>query len=336
MKVKISLCLLVFGAISLFNFSTAMAENCSAVDLTAEMGPIRNQGDIGWCYANAAADLLSFRYKNELKGQQVSALYTALLFNKRFYDDTFVSKVTNKINQTALPIGGSIGLALKTAIREGFCPRSKDDAFVSSGQRISLEKKLRLGLTLKELYDQRKTKELWRTVKAIRASNSLLNEVSDNELTKTLEISTHDTFLKNLAELLCEGAKFNPKSESDVDIVVMPRTQRLGSLLFRKMDSELSLKRPVGVGYFATIFDGFEKPIEKTSAHASVVVGREMRATSGSGTVQCHYKLRNSWGSGCNYKNPAFKGEGCEAGYLWVPKDQFKRYLYGVVSIQPD
>ncbi|MBI3565836.1 MAG: hypothetical protein HY079_11610, partial [Elusimicrobia bacterium] len=33
------------------------------VDLARELGPVRDQRDIGWCYANAVADILGWKYR---------------------------------------------------------------------------------------------------------------------------------------------------------------------------------------------------------------------------------------------------------------------------------
>ncbi|MBL7557843.1 MAG: hypothetical protein JNM24_18585 [Bdellovibrionaceae bacterium] len=56
--------------------------SCTDVDVSDQLGPIRNQGNIGWCYANVAADLLTFRYQDELQGKQASAGYVAITFNQ--------------------------------------------------------------------------------------------------------------------------------------------------------------------------------------------------------------------------------------------------------------
>jgi hypothetical protein len=93
---KISrLMMIAIGALAFGIPALVQAEGCSFRDVSVEIGPVRSQGDIGWCYANAAADLLSFHYRNELHGQPVSALYTALLFNDEFYDGTFFQKLTH-------------------------------------------------------------------------------------------------------------------------------------------------------------------------------------------------------------------------------------------------
>lgn len=318
---------MLFGGLQTLILSSAGAENCSQVDLSNEMGPIRSQGDIGWCYANAAADLLSHRYRQDLRGQQVSALYTALLFNQEFYDETLVSKVTPK----NLFEGGSVYLAMREAITSGFCPRTEDDSFVAGGLRLTLKQKLLVGVRLKSLYDKRDRAGFQTTLAKIRHTNSILNKISNSRLTQLLQISTPQNFLKNVADELCVGAKFVPADKASSWFSVAPPRNNLNFRLFNAIDDQLDRRNPVGVSYYMTFFEGWDKVPNRADKHASVIVGREMR------NGQCHYKLRNSWGSGCNYKNPKFKqGIDCDRGHLWIPKSEYRRYLFGVTYLQPE
>lgn len=324
---RLVLTLFLIELIGLLNFSTALAENCSPVDLASEMGPIRNQGDIGWCYANAAADLLSYRYRKELNGQSVSALYTALLFNKAVYEKTGISRFSPKTIEES----GSVALSLQLAMRNGFCPRTKDNQFMSFGEKTSLEKKLKIGLNLKRLYDQKKYSDLKSQIAILRSKNSIISEIPDHRLYKILEASTAENFLKNIADELCEGEKFFPSTESDVDLLALPSLSPVKWPLFAKINHELSRRRPVAITYFASFFESWASPLEQSDRHASVIVGRELRGE------QCYYKIRNSWGSGCTgYRNPDLKGVNCDQGHLWVSEEKFKKYLYATISIQEE
>jgi hypothetical protein len=72
------LILLSIVAISLG--AAASAEDtaiCTGVDMRETLGPVRFQTDKSSCFAFVAADLLSYRFRNELKGERVSAVYTA-------------------------------------------------------------------------------------------------------------------------------------------------------------------------------------------------------------------------------------------------------------------
>jgi hypothetical protein len=112
-------------SLSLFILNKSQAANgnkslCSAVDLREEMGPIRNQGDMGWCYANAAADLLSFKLRKELHGQQVSAAYTALTYLRT-------------LSYLPTTDGGYVSAAILMAEKNGLCTRALEDKVQNTG-----------------------------------------------------------------------------------------------------------------------------------------------------------------------------------------------------------
>ena len=67
---------------------SAEAQQCEAqksdMDYTGMMGPTRDQGAVGWCYAYTAADLITFHLRNtgDLKGGQISASGLSLQSNE--------------------------------------------------------------------------------------------------------------------------------------------------------------------------------------------------------------------------------------------------------------
>ena len=62
---------LIFS-IALLSSVYSLAGDCDPVDFSAEMGPVRNQGKTGWCYAFTAADLIGFEI-GLTPAEQVSA-----------------------------------------------------------------------------------------------------------------------------------------------------------------------------------------------------------------------------------------------------------------------
>lgn len=70
---KTSIALILFFALPAYSESDCKLQNKSVkeIDLRAEMGPIRNQGGVGWCYAFTAADLMT-HYR--LKKKQISSV----------------------------------------------------------------------------------------------------------------------------------------------------------------------------------------------------------------------------------------------------------------------
>ena len=198
---------LVLGIVQLAILSSAGAEDCSSVDLAPQMGPVRNQGDVGWCYANAASDLLSFRYRTELKGKPVSAFYTALSFNETYYNNMIASWFVDP--QTAE--GGLISLALKNAMTNGFCPGLSDARAQVGKLSVSLKEKLKASLDLKEAYDRNDVSGFRSLLTKIRKSDNFLNQLMGRRLDQALRSTTGDNFLKVVADQLCEGKKIVPR-----------------------------------------------------------------------------------------------------------------------------
>jgi hypothetical protein len=98
-------------------------KSCGDVDLRGDkLGPVRNQGERGWCYANTAADLLSYAL-----GEPTSAFATALSrinrsnrFNPFNYCFPKYPKSILKATKS-----GYIDKAIKTSINEGLCLEKK-------------------------------------------------------------------------------------------------------------------------------------------------------------------------------------------------------------------
>lgn len=85
------------------------------------MPPVRHQGDIGWCYAYTAADLLSARL-----GRPVSAVDIAMIFNERVSAQIHsgienLVKGRNPFAPETRREGGFIGDAVRDVAERGVC-----------------------------------------------------------------------------------------------------------------------------------------------------------------------------------------------------------------------
>ncbi len=88
--------------------------SCYAVDYSASVPPVRDQGQIGWCYAYVAADLLSYQL-----GLRVSALDTALTY---VHDSKKNDRWEAKMDRPETTIeGGHIERAVGRALDKGLC-----------------------------------------------------------------------------------------------------------------------------------------------------------------------------------------------------------------------
>lgn len=313
-------------------------EKCSSVDLSEVFGPLRDQRDIGWCYANVAADLITFKFKNVLNGARVSASYIAILNNEIF------QKNPNDEVGDVLP-------ALLIAEYFGVCTGSLEEEFFNTGPHKTLREKINNLVYLKDAYDKRKKNQEYLDVYLQRInqyaqSNSLINKISIEELEEILKNSSRKTFPRKLADRICKtnliklkmdlnGIDYNYFMINGVFHYQLSKgfAKAGKDNLIKKTNYYISNNKPVSVGYNTSIFDekGYQS-YQTSGGHVSLIVGQRWNDELN----QCEFLLRNSWGTNCySYQNPELKGK-CDpkTGYLWLPSEILKRSITEVLSFK--
>jgi hypothetical protein len=315
-------------------------QTCSDVDLRSEIGPIRDQGDIGWCFANASADLLTFHYRHILLGEQVSAGYLAIAYNNLW-------SAWRKPTES----GGFVSATTYQAIRDGLCPREAETVLLSHGIEKGLSEKLNFLTELKTRYDgsgfRATYKWIHQQAEAAKALDSPLLQMPVADLEELLASSTPKNFLKNFADHFCQNringlpkdfvwtdpvAWFHdsPQIEFDETPHLEAITPVMQNWALKDLHHQLDRSNIVAVDYFPQFFDRpIATPVDTNgSTHASIIAGRRWNKEA----KRCELLLRNSWGTGCHYKNPELQAPGyCDGGNLWIPEKDFAKYLTGVV-----
>lgn len=333
MEFKRIICVLAYAltllsTIFVYADQTLDERDCTTVDLSKQLGAVRNQGNIGWCYANVAADLLTFRYQSELHGEQASAGYVAITFNQ--YTKT-------KPNEDA----GLITPAAVFSQLNGICPQSFQDMALKDSPYKTIRDQINALVSLKDTYEKRKKQNLgfaqFRELEMYRNSKSYINLLSDDDLMDVLEKSSVRTFPRKLAERLCKPymikVKFDLQIRPQIGFIegwknFLPSILKyrkftpapiLGrSDLIKEIHEQLDQDNFVAVSYWTRIFyePGSDR-YNNSGMHASGIVGRKWNDKN----KVCEFKLRNSWGKSCgSYTNPELKGK-CdrETGYLMIP-----------------
>ncbi len=200
-------------ALSIVLLATSAQAN-TIVDLRSEMGKIRNQSNKGWCYANAAADLLSHKFLEPAKNISASAIFMALSYIHQYEDGDGIMD------------GGYDYRALLAAKEIGLCPSEFDQKILWSGFNIgNLKEKLAF---IGELYALKKKiiqhekkrdasfqalRELHQqydaAIRRLKGSNSILapliTRYSDEEISKFVAETDEDNFYFELAKIVCRG-----------------------------------------------------------------------------------------------------------------------------------
>lgn len=291
------------------------AEECSTVlneNEAVNRENVRNQDSVGWCYAYAASDLVSFRLK-----KRISAV--------SLYDS---GQSIQKDIETEAGKGGDIGYAIRNYI-------ARKNSLCLEEDLPSTDFKFCTWATYSEFLN------------ALYQSAESRNLSSDQCLSENLKAAfpmadfgvlknyTDKNGAKNLVEYLFDlhckkpsfkGIKLNPVNQ------YTPRHTK--DVLMKKIDALLSKGDIVGMG---SEWEKLRESEEKTGGHATVVVGRKKNPESG----ECEYLVRNSWGKNCDEA----EGEGltcdmiCEGsqcrytGYLWVGSRRMKNSLLGITYL---
>ncbi len=347
---------------------TAM-ENCSFKNLNDRLGPIRDQSDMGWCFANTAADLLTYAHRNEIESYlaaqdqliqkeiksvstmapagseyQVSAIFTALNYQW--------AQIKNNVKpEEIFSSGGMIYETLNIIQEKGFfCPQSLDYSLLNTGFKTKLREKFNRFSEIHENYQNYMTTknesfktQYIRMIKELESQGTFLTNYDRKKIQSVLdEPLIHNAVLK-LTDVVCENKK--------IAISQRKKFNRLASFrdsteefynedLHRKMtqkevlsliDKALDNEKPLGISYL--LQNVINSEMSDTIEHASIISGRKFENNT------CYYQIRNSWGTDCQRKAfinsvyipdyPIYKYE-CEGGTFWVPRKDLPGILLEV------
>ena len=324
-------------SIGFFIPSVCLAEACESVDFSDQMGPVRNQGSQGWCYAFTAADLIGYKLgitpekmisafdvaasyymadsdslKNQLSPDQAAKMKLNLQLYDKDQEKSFGSSLAKRWG------GHSVIAIVAYNLRPGACLESQ---LLSQTSEIYAEAKTYLNSVI-EFQESETTKNIFSKC----GSFSSLESVSPTQLAN-LSKELSQQIVNKSAKIftdLCSSRIAKP--------VLKPETMGInGSPDLKKawdqLDKNLDEKVPTGISYSSCFLEKPQIPFFSSFTkcpHASSIVGRRKNSSG-----QCEYKIRNSWGRSCS-KYTSQKQKKCEHGNIWVTKDELSDYLTAI------
>lgn len=292
-------------------------KNCPTVpSMSKQMGPIRNQEDLGWCYAFVAADLVGYKLKKNISAADIAVVYNAA------HPDYGLQDLTYWIQGLANPkplSGGFVASAYSASIDHGgFCTEDiiKSEAF--SGD--STKKVFSALITYLNKENLSEANRLMAQKIFPKAPNLLKLEKVEGTIAYQM---------KELTKLACKGKRIIPNSKPvqfDMDADNLS-----AQTLVNTVDRELSIKNPVGFTYeLRSIKNKSSNPsIWSTEViHESIITGRFYNKK----IKACVYEVRNSWGpNGCKtFKYP----KSCRKGYYWITRNQLRNMIRRIEYLQ--
>ena len=307
-------------------------ERCQPVDYREQMPPIRDQTDVGWCYAHAAADVISFS-----QGQSVSAVDLALLFNRyknilrtregeEELDLTMIDGCDPSVDR-CFNEGGAGFYALALATNEGVC---LDHALPSTSREGREYSEILINIEeIEEFVGQALTQEEAITHASSLCSSELGNFISDAFplalVSDVAEILQEDEIQNGFFELANKSCR-DSRIEVPGEVLVASRQNEGASRSVELIHEQLSSNNIAGIGYNPDLFSNVESAIT-SAGHESTVVGRRWNETMQS----CQFLVRNTMGDSCDGYHSHVN---CEAGHYWANENALLENIGQVYYLQ--
>lgn len=301
------------------------------------LGPVRNQSDVGWCFGNTAADLLTVSNLTDLRRQystqqkldaefldlfqpqlQVSSMFASL-----HYFHAHVLRAPDK--NTIFGYGGFIYDTLMLVQDEGYlCTQKFDVDLMKRGYEAPLQEKLAKFTELYGLYqnwvaakkignDDAATingDELLALINELKTKNSILVDFESKLEPALQEPTLHRAVMKVISIVCDEKIRVPIRQKKEFyhyqDFNYIGQTK-----LHTRMRSENRIIDREQMDYSKEIDKAMalHRPVGISYMVENVVApphpGRGAHASVISGRKKingvCHYQIRNSWGLNCEF-----------------------------------
>ncbi len=288
--------------------SKLSSRECTKIDLRSDLGEVRDQGNVGWCFANSAADLVTYKLK-----KRISPVDMAI----NFYDKMPQMPRTDKLSSAS---GGNVQGALSYS-SAGFC---EEDLIASENFQIdkkclsSAQPELSsIIIFMENLFDKNPMSLSYCQKNII---TSLFKNISESDLNQVASLFQKTSLEKIslLKDLNCKKRRISANG------IIMRGGYSNDDLI--DIDEQLNNSNPISINYNA-YFLLKESIQNQMYNHYSNIVGRRKAANS------CQYLIRNSWGKDCSIYPSPYNTQ-CENGNIWVDEDVLRQYIIGIYFLK--
>lgn len=291
-----------------FAYYPTSENNCTPLDLRTEnLGKVRNQGKVSWCYAFAGADMLEHTF--DIK-EKISAADIALNYN-----ESFVGRVLDIFIDNGTPHQTGLNkFSLQKAMKDGYCPES---IFPSEKWTKVSEGKEEV-VTLREALDSIVTLHKDR---AKYTSRTLpfwfkFQNMTREKFYAILQNNKARNLFTELRQEVCRDHREMFSTRWKVKMAIRNKK------VFSRLNEQLSLGRTVGLDYDARILANKDhRGVSLNELHTSAIVGRRWNPEART----CEYLIRNSYGTSCDRYDARYE---CFDGHQWLGESQ----IYGSMS----
>ena len=284
-------------------------KKCSPTyDLSASMGPVDDQGPIGWCYAYTVADLISQKL-----GKKVSAMDLAINSDRI----NIFNGATRIFGQ--LPEGGFISRALNAANFYGVCADDRAHLSKDKKKKFMPEDLVRIGEERGLLLSGKK--------KVCDTDiPEMFPSLLESQVLQIAEKSLQIDFLTNLKNQACRKRE-RKKQFSFTECKSFGASLADTAKHFECIDKALASGSALYIGYNSGVLENPNIYQNIDNNHASSIVGRRFNKN----TKVCEYLVRNSWGEKCDKYSRNYT---CEKGNIWIPRALLMKHSYQAAYLE--
>jgi hypothetical protein len=291
-------------------YNPTSKRDCSPLDLRDEtLGAVKNQGNISWCYAFTASDMLAHTFSTE----RISAADIALNYN-----ESLIGRIMDAATSQGRPHEtGFNKVALSKAMKDGLCPEevfpSERWTKVVNGKEHKIPMKDAL-VEIDALHKRRH--EL--------TSANLPYWFKFKHIDKEVFLSLLQTkrlrnVLRNLRLEACQSDRRPYNARWKIKMVFKNRN------VFWRVSEQLELGRMVGLDYDARILVNRDhRGVKLSELHTSGIVGRRWNEERNS----CEYLIRDSKGVQCTRYDASYD---CHDGQVWLGEAEIYGSMTSVV-----
>ena len=282
---------------------------------------MRNQNNLGWCYAHAAADLLQYTYKLPI---QVSAADIAINYSKSKWSRfvTFFTRIFSRELRKEPPQTGMIKNAVQMILPQGYCPESSlpSDEWTKVDPNTLASSKEEILQSVLDSYDLQN--QVHRGV--FRSADQLpwyfeFKNIDRDRFFLILKNSSKKTFLETLRKAACGGDRV-PFPNHRIGIDFRFRTRHI----FQEINAGFDRGTPPTIDFFSDVFYHYDSAKKDISTlHTVLLYGRRFDSEAN----ECVYMIKNSYGANCDHVDsdtglPYDPKLECEAGNIWLPESK--------------
>ena len=298
-----------------YSFYVTQESNCTLIDLRNDFPlKMRNQGNISWCYAHAAADYLQFFSRVPV---QISASDIALNYNHRKWP-----RLLNWLRGGLVPETGFIRGAMVDISSIGYCPEEYLPSETWTKRTMTGEGKgeaiqVPLGTAIQDILSlkQNALNGIYLTPADLPFVYEF-KEVSHEQFYEIIFKSVNGFVLDELRSLACDSHRMPfPKTITGIEMNFR------GKNAFNRINRVLDQKSPLTVDFFYGFLENIDQyKVSFSELHTTLLMGRRYNSSN----QECQYLIKNSYGTDCSSYDPRHQ---CEGGYIWVSESSLYRAM---------